>query len=230
MARKKPADRFSQVVEAATALFVREGYQRTQMEDVAERLQIAKGTLYGYVQSKAALFDAALRYADGGLAAPDTTELPWPTPAAGVTLQYIRDRLATEGEQMLLVQAFAAPRCDEAELEAILRDLYQVMRRNRRTIKLVDRCAVDHPELASVWFDEGRWANLELLVSYLGLQMEAGTLPALSQPRIAARLALETVAFWAVHRHWDPSPQNLDEGAVEDVVIRMLLGGLRAGS
>jgi hypothetical protein len=37
---------------------------------------------------------------------------------------------------------------------------------------------------------------------------------------------LETVAFWAVHRHWDPSPQSIGEDAVEDAVVDLLVHSL----
>src|SRR4030067_482732 len=53
------------------------------------------------------------------------------------------------------------------ELEHIVRDLYRRMARNRRALKLVDRCAVDHPELAAVWFEEGRWGQVALIGGYI---------------------------------------------------------------
>jgi hypothetical protein len=44
---------------------------------------------------------------------------------------------------------------------------------------------------------------------------------------VTARIALETVVFWAVHRHWDRSPQAVDariaEQSVVDFVVRALL-------
>ena len=78
MVRTIPADACQQLIDVATRVFVAEGYRRTQMEDVAAALGVAKGTLYGYVESKAALFDAALRYADGHEPLPETAALPLP--------------------------------------------------------------------------------------------------------------------------------------------------------
>ena len=42
---------------------------------------------------------------------------------------------------------------------------------------------------------------------------------------VAARLLLETVAFWAVHRHWDPSPQDVPEADVEATLSQTILYG-----
>ena len=39
-------------------------------------------------------------------------------------------------------------------------------------------------------------------------------------------MLLETVAFWAVHRHRDPSPQQLVESDVQTNVIELLVRSL----
>src|SRR5262245_60177315 len=97
MARSIPEDRFQSLLEAATAVFLEQGYRRTQIADVALRMGVAKGTIYTYVESKEALFDCALRHADS----PDPIQLPdalpVPTPQPGVTLEIVRQRTAEEG-------------------------------------------------------------------------------------------------------------------------------------
>jgi len=37
---------------------------------------------------------------------------------------------------------------------------------------------------------------------------------------------LETLVFWAVHRHWDPSPQAVDEGSARRTVLCFLAAAL----
>ena len=105
MARSIPADRFAQLVDAATKTFVARGYRLTQMADVAEALGVAKGTLYGYVESKEALFDACVRYADGQRPLPTPAELPLATPAPGATIAHIREQLVNEARELLLLSA-----------------------------------------------------------------------------------------------------------------------------
>jgi AcrR family transcriptional regulator len=43
------------IVEAATELFTRHGYRRVSMDEVAQRAQVAKGTVYLYFENKADL-------------------------------------------------------------------------------------------------------------------------------------------------------------------------------
>lgn len=50
-----------ELVEAALAEFATKGYDRATVEAIAARAGAAKGTLYSYFPSKAALFQAAIR-------------------------------------------------------------------------------------------------------------------------------------------------------------------------
>ena len=228
MARSIPPGRLERLIELATETFIAEGYRRTQMADVAEALGVAKGTLYGYVESKAALFDAAIRYADGHEPLPETTELPIETQAPGVTVRRLEDRIAEEATGLRLVQVVATkpPRDVASELRDVLVDLYRRANQNRFAIKLADRCASEHPDLAAAWFGRGRWAQHKLLMHYIRARIESGQLRPVPNVPLAARTLLETVAFWAVHRYWDPSPQSIEENAVEVAVVDLLVHSL----
>lgn len=223
-----PAQRLQDLVEAATGVFIAQGYRRTQMADVAEVLGVAKGTLYLCVESKEALFDVALRYADAPrpIAAPPT--LPVPTPARGRTLRYVQERLASDPASPTLREALGRGRAHASaeELAKIVRELHQAMARNRTGIRLVDRCAAEYPELAKVWFVLGRGALLAQLTTYLEGGIRLRRFRAVPDPAVAARLVMETLVFWAVHRHWDPAPQPVDSRAVEETVVQMLVDAL----
>src|SRR5262245_58282311 len=107
MARLIPPARLAQLVDTATEVFIAQGYQRTQMDDVALAMGVAKGTLYGYVESKAALLDTAIRYADGHEPVPDPSKLPFVTPAPGSTAASIRARLVAETQDLKLLAALS---------------------------------------------------------------------------------------------------------------------------
>jgi hypothetical protein len=112
----------------------------------------------------------------------------------------------------------------------ILREVHHAMTRNRTGIKLVDRCAAEYPELAEVWFGQGRGALLAQLTTYLQRGIRLRRFRAVADPVVAARLVIETLVFWAVHRHWDPAPQPVDGRVVEDTVVQMLVGALIEGT
>src|SRR4029453_4010368 len=150
MPRRVPDDRFDDLIQAATAVFLEQGYRRTQMADVAARLGVAKGTLFLYGESKEALLDAVLRHADADEAIPIPGQRPLPTPPPGATLALIEKRVAESAS--LPAPPHALPRQRvvnaKAELTEIVRELYALLARHRVAIKLLDRCAADYPELA----------------------------------------------------------------------------------
>jgi len=228
MPRSIPKDRFQDLVEAATAVFVEQGYRRTQVADVAARMGLAKGSVYTYVESKEALFDCVLRHADHSdrIDLPET--LPAATPPPEATLEMVQRRLAEEGTLPVLTAALSRARVANvsAELETVLGELYDTLARHRTAIKLLDRCAPDYPELAKLWYRTGRESSLSLLGRYLDDRARRGHLRRFEDSAVAARIVLETLVFWAVHRHWDPSPQAVDEDSARRTALAFLTSAL----
>jgi AcrR family transcriptional regulator len=216
------------LLDCATQVFIEQGYARTQMADVAAALGVAKGTLYLYVESKEALFDLVARYADAEQPFAQWPPLPARTPKPGATVKYVRERLAQTAVPPTLAKALAQHRTPDirAELEAITRELYGTVARNRRGIKLLDRSARDYPELAALWFEGGRGGLIALLTQYLEDRMRRKLLRSLPDPAVTARLLIETIVFWAVHRHWDPHPQTVEESVAKETVVRFVVGAL----
>ena len=224
MARVIPPDRLENLIECATRVFIERGYTRTQMADIAEALGVAKGTVYLYVESKEALFDLVARAAAGDRSFLSHVTLPVRTPKSGSTLRYAREQLARRQELPILAAALAGRQADDAESElvAILRELYKTLRDNRIAIKLLDRASADYPELARLWFEGGRKVLHGRLTEYLSDRIRRKAFRAVPNVEVAARLVLESVVFWAVHRHWDPHPETADEQVVEDSVIEFI--------
>lgn len=228
MARKTPPERLPQLVACATRVFIEQGYRRTQMDDVAAALGVAKGTLYLSVESKEALFDLVVRCADVGPPLPSFGPLPLPTPKPGATLAYIRERLAQQQALPALAGALVHQRVKDArtELVVIISELYDTLARNRHGIKLLDRSAQDLPELAALWFDTARGGLITLLGQYLERRMQRKLFRPLPDAAVTARLIIEAVSFWAVHRHWDPRPQVVEETIARDTAIQFILNAL----
>jgi AcrR family transcriptional regulator len=236
MARAIPSDRFEAVVAASARVFITHGYQRTQMQDVADALGLAKGTLYGYAQSKAALFAAAVRYADGHELIPGPSDLPVAAPGAGEIAALVAERLGGEIAETRLAQALddpmpadATPAERRTELAGIVTDLYARLARHRIAIKLVDRCAPELPELAEVWFGTGRDAQIGRIEEYLLRRQRAGTLSLPGPAPVVGRTVIELCTLWAVHCHFDAAPDphsTARPGVVDDTAVAATLAEL----
>ena len=63
MARRPDSSeiRRNQILDAATKVFVRQGFQHARMDDIVEESGLSKGTLYWYFKSKEDIINAILR-------------------------------------------------------------------------------------------------------------------------------------------------------------------------
>lgn len=224
MARRIPDDRLAQLLGCATQVFIEQGYRRTQMADVAEALGVAKGTLYGYVESKEALFDLVVRCVDDDAWRTAPPAFPVRTPKPGETLLYLRERLARESIAPALVRALTRKRgpAPPGELATIVHELFDQLARNRCGIKLLDRSSRDYPELAALWFAGARGGLLEALAAYIEAGVKQKRFDPVPDVATAARLILETIVFWAVHRHWDSQPSEIGDDLARTTVTHFV--------
>ena len=228
MARQIPEDRLPQLLDAATRVFVEQGYRRTQMADVAAAMGVAKGTLYLYVESKEALFDLVCRYADQPPQSASEVAFPVRSPKAGATLRYVRDELQRHHGVPALTAALARKRTADVagEVAAIVGELYDQLAANRRRIKLIDTSARDYPELAKLWFEGARGGLLELFAGYLKARIARGLVAPVPDVDATARLVLETTVFWAVHRHFESRPLQIAEDVARATVVQFVVRAL----
>ena len=67
MRRSDPEHRRQELVEAATAVFIRQGYASTRVADIATAAGVAKGTVYEYFPSKEEVFLAVFASVNEGI-------------------------------------------------------------------------------------------------------------------------------------------------------------------
>lgn len=231
MPRTIPADRLPAVIGAAARVFATNGYRRTQMQDVADVLGLAKGTLYGYAATKEALFAVAVRYGDDLEPLPDIGALPVRAPANGELAELVAARLAAEIADLALAKALGRDRLPAtrveaaAELSGIVVDLYERLSRNRVAIKLVDRCAPELPELGRVWSETGRGDQMTGMEAYLDSRQRAGLLTLPGPVDLVARTTVELCVLWGVHCHFDPAPLATST-AYDDATVAATLAAM----
>jgi len=233
MARTRPPGRLDEILDCAARVFTAKGYRRTQMADVAREMGVSPGTLYGYVAGKEALFHLVI---DRTIAtdARELPALPVPTPAPGQTLARLRERLADETRLPRLAAALrrARPGDARAELEEVLGELYDLIERTRRGTALIERSALDEPELAALFYVEVRRDLIARLTRFLERRIRSSHVRALPDPPTAARLVLETITWLARHRLRDADAADIDDPRARTTALDFLVAGLlpRAGA
>lgn len=229
MPRKPPADRVSDLIDAGTRVFARKGFRRAQMADIAREMGVSAGLLYRYVQSKEALFYLVL---DRGfsLEVTESGRLPIETPAAGTMEKQITDKFRSALAMPALATALARPRADHPgrELAEVVRELYAAIARSARAVTVIERSALDMPELASLFYGRLRGTTLKRLTRLIDTRIASGQYRQVPDSRAAARLIMETATWFARNRHGDPLPDGYDDRAAEDTVVDFVVNGLLA--
>lgn len=231
MPRTTPAERGARVVEAAAAVFVELGFRRAQMDDVADRLGVSKGTLYRSVDSKESLLGAVLAFGDRLelLGADGVIEVGALSDLAAELNVAIGANIATLELTAVAAGESSVERSDEAMSRQVGRmamELFEVMSRHRVAIMVLDRCAAEVPALTG-WFGDGRYVVVDLweacLTEFLGEQVGA------AERAVLARTIVELVTLWAVKMPWDPSPRPYpaDPGALVAAMVVDLVMGAR---
>lgn len=214
MRGRLPPRPLAEVADAAVRVFTAKGFRAAGISDVAAELGLSHGAVYTYADSKQALLYLALMRvlapeAAAGLATPVVV------PQQERVVDTVKVWAAGQGGVADIEEAATTPVDSAAaardELEGIVDDLYTFIEANRVALKLFERCAADLPELAAWYFVDRRRGLLAVLGDYLRVRIEAGVLRAVPDIPVAARFIVETVAWFAMHRHGDPDSAMLND-------------------
>jgi len=209
------------LIETAIGVFMRVGYRRAQVADIAHEMGVAPGTVYLYVESKEALFDIALQRACGRDPQIDLERLPVPAPSQQQILSHI-----TSEFRPLVVEKSAAPAPGAdgvgAELTGLLSQLYDAIHLKHRGIGMIEASAHDWPELFELFYGVRR-ELIRNLTEYLDTRIGQGLLRRAPDTPSSARLILETISWFAYHRASDAEPDSVSEELGRATVVDLLV-------
>jgi AcrR family transcriptional regulator len=198
-------------------VFLDKGFRAAGITDVSAALGLSHGAIYTYARSKQALlYLALLRVLDPGRL--DGLTVPVETPDTGTVTA-----LAESWTAPLPVLAAAAADPAGTELGPVVDELYAFIEDKRIALQLVERCAADLPELAQWYFVERRRAMIARLGDYLAARIDLGLLNPVPDVPVAARFVVETIAWFAMHRHGDPDSAMLADDDCRTGVRHLLL-------
>jgi AcrR family transcriptional regulator len=231
MARVRPEDGFARLIEAGLTVFSRRGVHATRIADVAREMGVSPATIYLYVESKEALLYVLI---DHGL---DTTpprlpaSLPIRTPDEAQLLDRLRSLLQASSTLPELEAAAVRAQVDDprAEAWAVIGELYDLTARTRRWVDLLQRSAEALPELGGLFLIEVRRRVFATMTQWVQLRMDGGTFRR-RDPVVTGRFVIETVTYFARHRHRDLDPATLpvEDEALRQEILALVVDGLLA--
>lgn len=222
--RPRSPDFLSRLLDAALDVFGERGLKAARIADIADRMGAAHGTVYNYVDSKDALFWLLV---DRGLV-PENLPLPDALPVKAPPQHQVLARLAEQ-----VSTSFALPALDAAvgrkrvtdargELIRIIEELYDRTAETRRFASAFERSALDLPDLYQLFFVKVRRALFDRVEQYIAARAQRGHVRVRLSHEVAARYLVETVTFFARHRHRDPDPMRTADGDVRAQVVELL--------
>lgn len=223
MPRQSLGGNAQHVIDAAVSVFARRGYRRTRMADIASEAGLSPGALYRYVESKDALL--LLVFSD---AAATTHTFPVATPSPQHLMKTISRRLAKLGQTPALDAALTQRATEDvrAELRSILNERYDLIARGWPLLAVVERSAIDIPEMFDRYFRGGRRPLTDKLAAYLEQRQTTGALRHTHDTRLAARFVEESLTWFAWHRHGDPDSADISEEHARAVAVDMNISAL----
>lgn len=227
MPRPNLSDRVGAIIDAATTVLADRGYRRALMADIAAQAQVSPGALYRYVESKDALLLLLFTYDIN-----KKLTLPVPSPSRRDLIDAIAIRLAAVGDTPRLDAALATEQPStrvRAELQGILTERYDVVAQHWRLLAVVERSALDLPELFDLYFRAGRRHLTGKLATYLERRMISGQLQRTADVHVTARFIEESLTWFAWHRHGDPDSNDITEEAARSTAIDMNMNALLSG-
>jgi AcrR family transcriptional regulator len=223
-------ERLGELIAAAVRVFTREGYRSARMSDVAAEMGLSEAAIYRYVESKEGLFVLAIRHAllledlPGG-------DLPLSPAPLTATVAEARDFIAEVVPFGTLAEALSgqgSPVSGDtaAELEKILRELFELESRTREAADMLERSARELPAMADLLNAGIRGPVLAALTEYLNGRAQAGKLRRTPDTAATARLVLETLTWFARHRFSDPDGTAIPAGVAEETAVDALVHAL----
>jgi AcrR family transcriptional regulator len=216
-------ERLPELIAAAVRVFTREGYRSARMSDVAAEMGLSEAAIYRYVEGKEGLFVLAIRHALLLEELP-SGDLPLSPGPLASTLKESREFIAEVVPFGTLAGALSGPDPDDAgaELEAILRELFELESRTREAADMLERSARELPELADLLNEGIRRPVLAALTAYLERRVWAGLLRQTPDPAATARLILETLTWFARHRFSDPDGAAIPYPLAQETAVDAL--------
>lgn len=221
-----PPRPLTEIAEACVGVFMSKGYRPAGISDVAKALKLSHGAVYTYADSKQALlYLALLRVLDPP--ALEGLELPVKAPTTQELVATVEGwaerQRGFDGLREQLGRPSPRSAADAAaELGAVVDRIYGFIAENRFVLNLFARCAEDLPDLAQWYFVEQRRGMFAALGDFLDTRIEAGVLRPVPDVPTAARFVVESIAWFAMHRHGDPDSAMLTDDDSRRTVVALI--------
>lgn len=218
--RRRKSGRLTVIADAALRVFTEKGYRAAQMADIAAAAGVSAGALYSYVDDKDALFELALGLALGLPA--DESHLPIRSRGLGPGTPAGKAIARLAAWPALAAAAARRERGREADIEPVLREIFDLVSDRRRLIWLLDRCAREMTDIAGM--RAALMRRGKIIADFADFAGRFG------RSQEEARAVFEMAIWMGLHRHLDPAASKIEDDEAFAAALAMATGALMSNA
>lgn len=212
--------RLQEIYEAASTLFIRQGYSKTQISHIAKAVGVSVGTIYLDFAGKKDIVQFILQCVIN----PSYMEAEHERPIARNDFGQLEEELRTalqENNRQLAAHLTAAG--SGYTFENLLSDAFDLMARYAVGILFIEKNQYDFLKLAD-YYRQYRREFFGIMEQYFTVFTQAGVVRRVEYPRHAVRNIIETLSWWAIDIHYNAfETQEIEPETAKAVALDCLV-------
>ncbi|HAX51776.1 MAG TPA: TetR/AcrR family transcriptional regulator [Lachnospiraceae bacterium] len=190
--------RIKAIVEAATLLFLRQGYARTQISHIAKAIDVSVGTIYHDFAGKKEIMHFVLKCTID----PDFINKEFERPITDNLFSGVENEIVSLLEQSQ--SDFAKHLENDIEsysFEALISDAFDILARYAAGCLFIEKNQFEFPFLAK-HYKACRRKFLDTMSRYLTIFIDNGTVRPMEYLELTTTLIIEILTWWAMDRRY----------------------------
>lgn len=190
--------RIKAVTEAATSLFLRQGYAKTQISHIAKAVGVSVGTIYHDFVGKKEIMHYILKCT----VQPEFADKILETPISDENFVGLEQEIVEVLEES--AKKFERPligSLDGYTFEALISDAFDLLSQYAAGCLFIEKNQYDFPFLAK-HYKAYRKRFLFAMTKYLAAFMEKGSIRKIDNVELTTILIVETLSWWAMDIHY----------------------------
>lgn len=185
--------RIQAIADAATLLFLRQGYSKTQISHIAKAVGVSVGTIYLDFAGKKEIMHFILK----SMVDPDFVNRDFDRPITDDLFAGLENEIVTLLERTgdSFVRYLGRP--EAYSLEALVSDAFDLLAQYAVGCLFIEKNQFDFPFLAE-HYKAYRRRFFETMNGYLQAFAEKGMIRAVEHPELSATLIIEMLSWWAM--------------------------------
>lgn len=209
-------DRIKSIADAATRLFLQQGYSKTQISHIAKAVGVSVGTIYLDFTGKKEIMHFILKCT----LEPDFINRKFDRPVTDDLFAGLENDIVAMFEQT--ENAFEKHLGNDAadySLEALVSDAFDLLSRYAAGCLFIEKNQFDFPFLAE-HYKQYRKRFLETMTQYMAAFIKRGLVRPLEHPELSTTLIIEILSWWAMDiRYTSFETQEISPAVAKEICM-----------